>query len=373
MPSTTLFQLRVARARRLVGRQYRFSRLRNAILSIRARGPTERFNFNNRRFVVFLVPGWDIVNGGVMSIFSIASETEKLLGKSGVSVAICTAYNQPRILRYTKFDNNFDILAFADLLPRFPNGAEVLVHLPDMGAQLFGSDCLFAYRTRPDLKWRFNILLQNIDHIPERRVVEKLATLGPVTATTAHKAYATSETARQLGCPVQLLSTWVCPEIYERVEYCRKKKIVMLSPDSHPAKQQIIEEITKALPDHRIFEIRNVPYNRYRKIAKEAKFAFTFGEGLDAYLVETIFSGGVAMAIYNDRFFTPDYRDLEGLFPDSDSATRNIGGFIRVVDNEVRYQAIAKQQHAVVAKHYVQAEYVQNIKTFYDRYFLLPV
>ena len=128
MPSAAIFQRRFARARSLLVERYRCSRLRNAILSIRARRRTDRFDVNNRRFVIFLVPGKDLVNGGVMSIFSIASETQRLLGKSGVSAAICTAYLEPRILRYTKFDNDIDILAFSDLLPRFPNGADVLVH-----------------------------------------------------------------------------------------------------------------------------------------------------------------------------------------------------------------------------------------------------
>jgi hypothetical protein len=366
MPSAASVQRHLAK---LLRDQYRYSRLRNTVLSIRARCRTERFDVNNRRFVVFLTLGADFVNGGVLSIFSIASETQKILATSGVSVAICTAYFEPRILRYTKFENDFDILAFADLLPRFPSGADVLIHLPDMFVQSFATECLFVYQTRPDLKWRFNILLQNIDRIPERRDIEELETVGPVTATTAHKAYATHETALRIGCPVHHLSTWVCPELYERLDYSRKKKLVMISPDSHPAKKKIIREIAKCLPDHRIVEVRNITYKRYREIAKEAKFSFTFGEGLDGYFVETIFSGGIAMAIFNDRFFTTEYRNLDGVFPDAENAILHVAEFLRTADNEVRYQAITERQHYMVAKNYVGVEYLQNIKDFYERYF----
>jgi hypothetical protein len=304
-----------------------------------------------------------------MSTFSIASETRKLLAKTGVSVAICTAYNVPRILRYTKFENDFDIFAFADLLPRFPSGADVLVHLPEFAVQRYVTDCMFVYRARADLKWRFNILLQNIDQSPKRQTIDELVAVGPVTATTAHKAYATLETARQLGCPVHLLSTWLSPDKYERLDYSGKKKLVMISPDSHPAKDRIIREIAKCLPDHRIFEIRNIPYRRYREIAKEAKFAFTFGEGLDNYFVETIFFGGIAMAIFNSRFFTNEYRGLDGVFPDAERAIMHVADFIRAADNGVSYQTIASRQHNVLAKNYIQAEYLQNIKDFYEAYF----
>jgi len=343
--------------------------VRNAILSIKARGRTKRFNVTNRRFVLFLVPGKNIVNGGVMSIFSIASETKVLLAKSGVSIAICTAFFEPRILRYTKFDNDIDILALADLLPRFPSGADVLVHLPELFAQKYAADCLFVYRTRPDLRWQFNILLQNIDRLPEKRVIEELASIGKVTASTAHKAYATDDTARRIGCPVHFLSVWVSPELYERIGYSRKNKIVMISPDRNPDREKIIREIAKSLPDHRIVEIRNVTYRKYREIAKGAKFSFTFGEGLDAYFIETIFSGGVAMAIFNDRFFTEEYKALDGVFSDGESAIRNVGKFLKMADNAGSYQAIATRQYNVAAKNYLRAEYLYNVKKYYEKYF----
>ena len=365
----TSFRCRLLRVRNQLRNRYRFSRPRNAILSMRARSRTKRFDFSNRRYVIFLTPGWNIVNGGMISILSIASETRKLLAKTGVSVAVCTAYDAPRIVRYTKFKNDFDILAFADLLPRFPVGADVLVHLPEFAVERYATSCLSVYLARADLKWRFNILLQNIDRLPAGQIIEKLATIGPVTATTAHKAYATHETARSLGCPVHLLSTWLCPEKFERSDYAGKKKVVMISPDSHPAKYRIVREIAKCLPDHRIVEIRNIPYERYREIAKKAKFAFTFGEGLDNYFVETIFSGGIAMAIFNSRFFTDEYRNLGGVFPDAESAVLHVANFLRAADNGVSYKAIADGQLDVVAKSYVQAEYLQNLKNFYETYF----
>ena len=210
-------QNRIQRVRRVLRRRYYNNRLRNAILAMKAQKPTDRFSPDCRRFVIFLVPGWDFVNGGIMSICSIATETRRLLGASGVSVAVCTAHGQPRLLRYTKFNNDTNLFSFLDMLEWFPKGSEVLVHVPEFSVRMFVSDCLHIYRSRPDLKWRFNILLQNIDRIPSKEAVSALQQLGFTTITIAHKASAAM--AKHLECPIHYLSWFISAEDFGRVEF----------------------------------------------------------------------------------------------------------------------------------------------------------
>jgi hypothetical protein len=346
---------------------YRHSHLRNKILAMKSRRRTDRLASGSKRFVVFLVPGRNIVNGGIISICSIASESKKLLAMNGVSVAVCTAYDEPRMLRFTKFDNEFDLLAFSDLLPRFPSGAEVLVHIPELFVQKYVSDCRFVYRSRPDLIWRYNILLQNIDLTPPKEAVEILQQMGTTTATINHKASA--EIARRLGCPIHYLSWGLCAENFERVEYSRKENKIVISPDSHPAKYEIVRQMAAALPDHKIIEIRNMTYEKYKSILKQAKFTFTFGEGLDGYFVESIFSGGVAMAMFTERFFTAEYRDLDGIFSDGKHAIAGVADFLKATNNEMQHQTIANRQHDLVAKTFVREQYLQNIRSFYENFY----
>jgi hypothetical protein len=355
----------IGRASRSLERHYRHSGPRNTILAIRSRKLTNRFAFDSKRYVVFLVPGINIVNGGQMSICSIASETQKLLAKNGVAIAVSTAYYEPRMLRYTKFDNDIDILAFADLLPRFPSGSDVLVHVPDLFVQKFVTDCPFVYRSRPDLNWRFNILLQNIDLIPSKEAVDVLQQLGPTTATINHEASA--ETARHLGCPIHYLSWGLCPEEFERIEYSNKKKLIVISPDNHPEKPDIVRRMSECLPDHKIIQIWNMTYRKYKSVIKDAKFTFTFGEGLDGYFVESIFSGAISMAIFSERFFTSEYRNLEGVFPDSKHAVMDVAEFLKAANRETQYKAIADRQYNLVAKTFVRKNYLQNIRTFYEQ------
>lgn len=302
-----------------------------------------------------------------MSIFSIAEESQKLLSVRGVSVAICTAISFPRLLRYTKFDNDHDVLAFADLLLRFPRGSDVLVHIPDLWVEAFGSHLQSACQSRPDIKWRLNILLQNIDMIPPKGAISAIKLIGPATATAAHMSYATTEVARQLGCPVHFLSWRLSSEQFLQTGYASKKKIIVISSDPDPTKAEILRRLSEALPDHKIIEVRKMTYKRYRALIQDAKFGFTFGEGLDAYFIEPIFCGGVGMAIFNDRFFTPEYRDLEGIFGREDPASE-VTGFIRAADSEANYQAIAERQRKFLTRTFNSNEYVKHIREFYSTY-----
>jgi hypothetical protein len=51
------------------------------------------------------------------------------------------------------------------------------------------------------------------------------------------------------------------------------------------------------------------------RLARRAKWSLTFGEGLDGYFAEPVWSGGVAFAVFNDRFFTPAFAELETIYP----------------------------------------------------------
>ena len=354
--------------RKRVDRRYRRLAVRNMVLAMQSRERTSRFVSGGNRFVLFLVPGMDLVNGGVMSICSIASETGRLLQEHGVSVAVCTAYHEPRMLRYTKFENDIDILSFSDLLPRFPLGSDVLVHIPEMFVKAFVSDCPSLYRTRADLHWRFNILLQNIDLIPSKQAIEAIQAIGPTTATTAHKA--STSAAHQLGCPVHYLSWGLYPEKFECADYSGKQKLIAISPDPHPAKAGIVRRMSETMPDYRIIEIRNMSYEEYKRVIRTAKFMFTFGEGLDGYFVESIFSGSIAMALFNTRFFTPEYDGLDGVFPNPEHALAQVHEFMMSADSEAAYRAIAERQHKLVAKDFNREKFVGNIRSFYEQYYL---
>ena len=237
-----------------------------------------------------------------------------------------------------------------------------------MFVQKFVSDCPSIYRSRSDVNWRFNILLQ-MDKIPQKEAVEIVKQIGPTTVTLAYKAIA-AEAGQRLDCPTHFISWFISPEDFERREYFDKKPLIIISPDLHPLKSEIVRRIAEALPDHEIIEIWNMTYEKYKSTIKDAKFAFTFGEGLDGYFAETIFCGGVGMAWFDDRYFTPEFRNLDGVFRDSKHALTRVAEFLKATNNEVRYRAVADAQFELVARTFDRKEYLDNIKTFYEKYFM---
>ena len=360
-------QARLRRFTFSLERQYRSSPLRNAIVAMRSPKPAERFPPDCRRFAIFLVPGWDLVNGGIMSICSIANETRKLLSANGVSVAVCTGFGSPRMLRFTKFDNDIELLAFSDLLPWFPSGSEVLIHVPELSLQRYVFDRLDAFRSRSDIKWRFNILLQNIERIPSEEFVRAIQRVGFTTATIAHKA--STAAARNLGCPIHYLSWFISAEDFQRVDYSKKKKLIAISPDFNPARDQIVHRMAEALPDHEIIEIRSMTYRQYKNVIRDAKFMFTFGEGLDGYFIESIFSGALAMAIFEDHYFTSEYRNLPGVFGSSGAAIASVGDFLNGSNDAAIFQAIVQSQYEVASRTFRRELYQANVSSFYSLYF----
>jgi hypothetical protein len=144
----------------------------------------------------------------------------------------------------------------------------------------------------------------NIDNIQGKNV-SGLKRFGRVTCTTAHEAYTNSATREAMGVPLHRLSVCVGPEYYSLSGYRDKEPLLIVSPDPQPLKEKVLHRIAQACPDLTIKIIENLSYGDYRKLARRAKWSLTFGEGLDGYFLEPVFSGGVSFAVFNDRFFYP--------------------------------------------------------------------
>ena len=212
-------------------------------------------------------------------------------------------------------------------------------------------------------------MLQNIEMAPSRESVEKLKKLGRVTSTTAHDAYSTSGTEESLGCLVHKFSVCLSPGGYLEKTYSEKENLMIISPDSHELKSKILDIIAKEFPQLQLTIIRNLTYEQYKKLISKAKWAITFGEGLDGYFLEPILSGGIAFAAYNNKFFTEDFKALQTVYQDYDTLIKNICTDIGRLDNESSYTQYQRMQLEICAKHYDYKEYKNNIASFYIKYY----
>lgn len=344
--------------------------LRRAYVHSRQRNFLERVGAGtNPRAILFIVPGYDRVNGGILSITSLAEETARLKDQHGADVFVCTIPGDPPLLRFTRFANHCEICDLAMLLSRLDDNSTVLMHIPEIFMERISNSIDSIASRFPAIAWQFNILLQNIDLIPRREHVEKLKGHGNITCTTAHEAYSNRETEKLIGCPVHHFSVWVSPEKYIRKNYAEKDNLIVVSPDKHLNRKEILDSLKSRLPNYEFKIIKNMTYEEYKRVIAQAKFSITFGEGLDGYFVESVFSGGIGATVFNSRFFTNELSCLPFVYQSWDELQLELPNDINSADEQINYLSIQTQQFTVFAMMYSHSNYIKNLKLYYQKFF----
>jgi hypothetical protein len=271
------------------------------------------------------------------------------------------------LLRYTGFNNRNYIYRFSQVLSYFQYLQSLTVHIPEYCAGQFLKEISREDRSRLESinDVHINIMLQNIKLLSPMEHIRELGKLGKLTCTTSHERYSTPETREKMGCPLHKLRAYGSPEQYNRKKYTEKEDLMIVSPDNHPRKSQVLRLIAREFPQLRIHVIKNLTYEEYKKLISRAKWGLTFGEGLDGYFVETIFSGGVGFGVYNTTFFTEDFKPLRTVYEDYDMLIERICSDIRTLDHQPEYTDYQDEQYELCRKHSSYDEYVNNLKSFY--------
>ncbi len=324
---------------------------------------------NTTKLIIILTPGWDGVSGGILSETAFYDQTRKLKGIHESETIMCTIPGESTLLRYTLIENHNYLYNFHDVLSYFMNLDSLLIHIPEYAISKF-----LRSLTKKDYQrlakvrsLHLNILLQNLEQF-EKYVspgdLDRLRKLGKITCTTAHQRYSDRELRNKLGFPLHKLSVYLSPELYERRNYREKENLIVVSPDPHPSKIELLEMLAK-LPQLKIQIVHDLPYKEFKKLVSRAKWALTFGEGLDGYFIETVFSGGVSFAVYNPNFFTKDFKTLETVYENYYDLKKKICSDLNRLDKEERYRTYQKKQFDLCRKYYSHEDYVRNIKAFY--------
>jgi hypothetical protein len=190
-----------------------------------------------------------------------------------------------------------------------------------------------------------------------------------VTITTAHKKYCTPRFQEKYGVPLHLLSVWISPEKYVRTAFSDKKDLILFSPDNVDLTLEIIKLIKTNLPQFETRIINGLTYEQYKDLIKEAKFVLTTGEGLDAYFIETYFSGGISMAIRNFSFFDEKYLNLPCLFDDDANLSTLFPKLLREYCDREKYEVLNNVVFELLADDYSYSTYQDNLTAFYNRYY----
>lgn len=334
---------------------------------------TRAVAFRTRRLIVFLTPGYDCPSGGILSIASIYRESAEIRDLHGAKVALCTVPGESPLLKYTWFENRNYLLDLDDLLKRCNRLDFLLLHIPEYAVNETTSWLKSRQSTllRSIREVHLNVLVQNIDLVQGQHLAG-LMRFGKVTCTTAHEAYTNSTTRERLGVPLHRLSCCNGPELYTRSGYHDKEQILIVSGDDHPLKARVLEQVERQCPELKIRIIQNMVYENYLELVRRSKWSLTFGEGLDAYFVDPVFSGGVSFAVFNDRFFTPAFASLETVYPSWDELLNKMTADLQRLDEPNAYERCSQQTNEILSSLYSTQKFRENLCRFYTGEYTFP-
>lgn len=335
---------------------------------------TRAVGFRTKRLIVFLTPGSEMRVGGVLSIAAIFRESKGLTELHRAKVALCTVPgDDPQFLKYNWFENSNYLLDLNTVLRSCANLEYLQLHIPEYAVNRVSEwlNAMSSSLLRNIRNIHINIMLQNIDQIQGQNIAE-LERFGKVTATTAHEAYSNSATRQMLGVSVHKLGVRIGPALYQRTAYRDKKPILIVSHDEHPRKEQVLRQIAHALPQLEISVIHNLSYEEYKSLISRAKWALTFGEGLDGYFVEPVFSGGVPFAVFNNRYFTPQFSDLENVYPSWEILIEKIAEDIKRLDEPVVYNRCWRLTYDLLCRLHSIERFRENLRMFYRGEYTFP-
>ncbi|MCE5213551.1 MAG: hypothetical protein LLF83_02385 [Methanobacterium sp.] len=329
----------------------------------------KNYNKKNNILIIVLTSGYDMVHGGILSISSIYEETKKIGETYGAQTVLCSLPGEPLLLKYTKFKNKNYIFNFPLLLSYFNDLDCLIIHIPEYACGQFLkkiSDKEYSILDNID-NLHINIMIQNIDVFNDNFIeIQKLKKRFPeVTGTTAHQNYSNIKNRQKFGFPLHKLSTYVSPDQYDYKNYSNKEELIIVSNDKHPQRSEVLKMLQKKLPHLKIKIIKDMTYDEFKNIISKAKWALTFGEGLDGYFIEPIFSGAISFSVYNHRFFTKDFESLDTVYENYDELIKKMPSDLKRLDNKSAYENYQKQQFNLCSKYYDHKEYIENLKLFY--------
>ena len=163
------------------------------------------------------------------------------------------------------------------------------------------------------------------------------------------------------------------PKPYHYKKYNQKENIIILSPDEIEKKiypteitrEQIVAKFKKELPNYKLITIKDMKYDVYKKNIGKAKFAITFGEGLDGYFIEPILSGGIGFAVKNSIFFNHHFENAETVYSDYDTLYTTIIEDMKKLDNEIMYNKLNEELLQKAEEIYSLNRLEKNIENYY--------
>lgn len=304
-------------------------------------------NLEAENLTVVVIPEKNAMSGAIYSFFRLAYYTKKHFhGEAEVLVMTRTCPTKETYVKQVHFNTDEVVFRF-EQITKFKKVKNLTIHIPEYATKDFYK--LIHNKTKKYLSninnIHINILNQNINLMPEKEAFADLYKITPnVTQTIAHLSYCTQEIADKYGLKTLYFNIPQEDFVFPYGTFSEKKNLLIYSPDNHPKKDSILKKVKKELPEFELLEIKHIRFENFMKLASEAKFSISFGEGFDGYFLTPVLKEGLGLAVYNEEFFpTDEYKEHTNVFLSYEDMEENIVNVIKKLNSDKElYQSTQK-------------------------------
>lgn len=323
---------------------------------------------NSTKAVVFILPGKQVISGGILSIFTICEFTRTIL--SDYQVLMVTEPGRFTYASLNWFSNQERIIRWELFINSFTNLSELIIHIPEYLSNSFFDNISPNDRTKllkiPSL--RINILNQNPQLMPNPKAIEPLFKLTKkITQTLAFKDKKIQELSNKYRMPITALLSYIDLTHWQPIPYELKSKRILLSPDINNYSKRILKLLKLELPEYEVEVIHRMTFEDYMRKVQDSFAVISLGEGYDGYLLQPAYVGTLSFAVYNDIFFpSKKFLRLRNVFSTYDQLLEDIVG--RIVFFAAKksnyYEAI--EQLKEMDKDHSKEELMSRLNAYYQ-------
>lgn len=320
-----------------------------------------------RRLALFFIPKREEITGGIMSIFSLAKYS-RIVDNDLVSL-IVTLPASVTHSRNSLFPNDEQIYRMEQIVKN-ASPDEIILHIPEYATTTFvgrlSKDTLKFFRGIRRV--HVNILNQNIAFMPPPEQWHSLFSIASiVTQTTDAHRYSNQDVCNRFGIPLHLFSVHIDQTGWPWRNVKEREKLIVLVPDDNPCRDKFCSVLRDKLSDYKVVVVKNLKFSEYLDLISHAFACVTF-EGFDLYFKQIIATGGLSIAVYNERYFpSPDWMDLGNVYANGDELVENFAKDIRYLErHEDEYEKLVDTCALRLRNLFSIDTYCDNLKRFYQ-------
>lgn len=326
---------------------------------------------NAEEIIIFFIPPWNPLWGGIMTMFSICSLSREI--KKDAVVLMCTlpgfnfTFSVPG-----HFPTNEKVYRFEQICKHAQKCKKMLLHLVTYSPEFF-----YRYLSRKERKFlksidqlQINLMNQSIVVCPPFEKIKDLKKLtSDITMTTAHQSYATQEGCNRYQMPLKHISTWLGLDRYAKTAFSDKSKLILYSPDPVPEKEYVLQRLRQQCPEYEFRQILHLTFSECMELTSKSLLSISFGEGFDGYLLSPLSVGSLGTAVYNTRYFpTEEWKECPLVYSSYQELADKLPKEIKSWENNPSvYYATLKTMQDMKGKIYSEDKIKKFLREFYDR------